>query len=189
MANAAKNIVVGAASAVSIGVYVEAAAAGSLAAVGYTKGPVTLEANWEGYEVKPEQILGATDLEPTGAAFKLKFVMMESTGENLRIALRQPSTQLTGVAPNSTLAIDDPVAGQYHQVEITGPAPRLTLGAARGDATITIWRAAVEATDAWSISKEVEQAIGVTCTCLYDDTVAAPTTKGHYLNIVYTNIV
>src|SRR6476619_4485060 len=101
MATASTKIQVGAAT-VSIGAYVTAAGAGTLTDVGHTKSPVTLVPNVQTFDVKSERAFGTIKKVPTDMELKLKVPYLETTAEALRVAMRQPSGNVTGSGNNLT---------------------------------------------------------------------------------------
>lgn len=167
MATNTGNICIGAAQ-VSIGAYVTAGGAGTLTDVGHTKGPTTLEATYNDYEIVTEQSFGAIRRIPISAAIKVKVMMDEATLDNLRVATRQVSGNLSGSAPNKTLLVGN-ISEQYHQVQIIGKGPGSTTPATR---TITAWRAIVETVTAISFGKQPEETFEVTFSLMFDDSVS-----------------
>lgn len=167
MATNTGNIAIGKAQ-VSISAYVTAGGAGTFVDVGHTKGPTTLSVNGNDYAVKTEQSFGTIRKIPIDAEVKLKVLMDEATLDNMRIAFRQASGQLSGSAPNKTLLVGD-ITEQYHQIQIVTKGTGSAVPATR---TITIWRAIVASMAEISYGKSQEQTFEVTFDVLYDDSVA-----------------
>ena len=176
MATNTGNIAIGQAT-VSVGAYVAAGGAGSLTDVGHTKGPTTLNVTGNDYSIATEQSFGTIRKVPISASVKVKVMMDEATLDNLRVAFRQASAQLTGTAPNKTLLVGN-ITEQYHQVQIVTKGAGSTTPATR---TITIWRAIVESVEEIAYGKSAEQTFAVTFDCLYDDSVA---TGDKFLKVV-----
>lgn len=170
MANDIKRIEIGAA-AISVSAYVTAGGAGSFTDVGYTEGPATIEPEFGDYRVEPEQVLGAIRAVPTKSGYKLKFAMKESAGANLVTATRIPVANLTGVAPNTTFLVGDPVE-IYNQIKLVTKGGRATAAGVDATQTWTFWRCAAMSMDAIGITKEKEKIVGVTFDILYDESVA-----------------
>ncbi len=176
MAVSTANILVGAAT-VSIGDYVTAGGAGTLTDVGHTNGPVTLAPTFSDFEVKSERAFGTLKRIPLDATYKLKIPLMEATLEHMRIVNRQAAAQLTGTPPNEILALSDPQE-QYQQISIVGPGLGTT-----SLRTITLWRCIVAELGEIQFAKGEKVVFDVTFDVLYDDSVAAPLTKGFYGNV------
>lgn len=168
MATNTGNIAIGAAQ-VSIGAYAAAgAASGSLVDVGHTKGPTTMSASFNDYEIVTEQTFGPVRKIPISASIKVKVMMDEATADNMRIAMRQLAANVTGTAPNKTHLVGN-ISEQYHQIVIVAKGPGATTPSTR---TITLWRAIVESIEEISYGKSPEQTLAVTFALMYDDTVA-----------------
>lgn len=162
------NIAIGAAT-VTVGTYAAAGAGGgSMTDVGHTKGPTTLNVQYEDYEISSEQSFGALRKIPQNAAVKLKVLMSESVMNNIRTALRQPTANVSGTEPNRTLLVGAP-AEQYHQIVV---ATRGTGGTTVATRTMTFWKCIVESLGEVQYTKSGEQVFEVVFHVMYDDSVA-----------------
>ncbi len=166
MATDTAKIMVGV-GVVSIGDYVTAGGAGSLVDVGHTKGPATLALTYEDFEVTSERTTGVLKKVPQGVRAKLKVPITEAVAENIRVAMRQPSANLTGTPPDLVLEVGE-IVEQYHQISIVGPGVGTT-----GVRTITIWRGIVESLAEIPFARGAEQLFELVIDCLLDETVSA----------------
>ena len=177
MATNTGNIAIGACQ-VLVGAYVTAGGPqGTMVDCGHTKGPTTLNVTGNDYEIATEQSFGTIRKVPISASVKVKAMMDEATLDNLRIAFRQATGQLSGTAPNKTLLVGN-ITEQYHQVQLVTKGTGATTPATR---TITIWRAIVATVAEIAFGKSSEQTFEVTFDCLYDDSVA---TGDKFLKVV-----
>jgi hypothetical protein len=178
LATNTNQIAIGVAT-VSIGAYFTAGGAGSLTDVGHTKGPTTLSIAYEDYELVTEQSFGPLRNIPISAKVNVKAMMNEATLDNMRVAARQATAQLSGSAPNKTLLVGN-INEQYHQIQIVTKGPAGAAGVA-STRTITIWRGIVRNVEEISYGKQPEQTFTVTIACMFDDSVA---TGDKFLKIV-----
>lgn len=159
------NLLIGPAT-ISVGDWVTAGGAGTLTDVGHTKGGTKLAPQFNDVDIDSDQSFGALRKFPASGSFSIKIPMEEITLENLRRAMRQPSANVTGAAPNQTLLLGAP-AEQYLQVQMVGPG----LGTNKVR-TATLWRCIVSEVAELGINKEGAQLLDVTLMVLYDDSVA-----------------
>lgn len=165
MATSTANIIVGAAT-VSIGDYVTAGGAGSLTDVGHTKSPTTLASTYEDFEVISERVGGVLKKVPQMTRHKFKASLTEATIEHMRIAMRQPSANVSGTPPDLTLRVGAS-AEQYHQFTL------VTVGVGTTAVrTLTIWRGIVESVSEIPYAKGAEQMFEIVIDALLDETVA-----------------
>lgn len=157
MAGTAANILVGAPSLFKIGAYVTSKGAATLSDVGFTMGGVTIDPKTELHLVKVDQKLGTLAALPKDREYDLKVKLSEASMENLRIALAQPSANLTGTAPNQTLLLDGSAVEQYYQLQFVGPG----LGTNKSR-TVTCWKAAVKEMGGWPFKKDSAQDLDLT---------------------------
>lgn len=174
MATSAANVKVGAGT-FSIGAYTSAGAAGSLTDSGHIATPYELGVGMENFDVETERSTGIVYTSPQKDEHTLKVAFHESTLELWRTALGQPSSQLTGTAPNKTLRVGDRAA-QYHQATLAVPGVGTT--AAR---TLTFWKLQVIALEPIQFGKAVAQVLTATFRILRDDTVS---TADKYYKVV-----
>ena len=165
MATDSTKILVGAGTAY-IGDYVAAAGAATLVDVGHTHKPVSYAPEFKNYDVESERAFGVIKSSPVDAMIKVTVPMMETTAQNLRIAMRQPSANISGSAPNNTILVGDPKE-QYHQIKISGPGPGTNKAR-----DIFFWKCQVESMKEVGIAKGDVQVYDVVFRVLYDDSVA-----------------
>lgn len=146
---------------VSIGDYVTAKGAGTLADAGATIGGISLQVKTETHVTEADQYLGELMRTPSKRTAELKFVMEESDLEKWRLMSEQPAANLTGVAPNKTLLTDADAAEQYHQIAITTKGVGTTKVR-----TITLWRCVIVNSEPISFKKDEEQKVAVTVAVL-----------------------
>jgi hypothetical protein len=164
---------------VSIGNWVANKGASTLTDVGHTKAPTAMNVSYEDYAINSEQSFGPLRKIPISATIKLKVPMLQSDGLNLRYALRQASTQLSGATPTETLLVGA-MTEQYHRITIVTRGIA-AAGGSPGTRTVTVWRCIVDGLDEIPYGKSGEQALVLSLHVLYDDTVS---TTDKFLNIV-----
>jgi len=165
MATDATKIEVGS-GVFSIGDWVTAGGAGSLADVGHIKSPFEIGVAMENFDVETERAIGIVKTTPTKDDYTLKVHFHEADPEWLGFALGQPDANLTGTAPDETLLVGDR-SERYHQATIVGTGIGTT--AVR---TWTFWRLQVISLEPVLIGKAVEQSYNVTFRILRDDSVS-----------------
>lgn len=139
------------AAVVSIGDWVAAAAAGTLTDVGLTTGPAELSDVSEDVEVEGEQVQGVVRSVPTKKTVTLKVPMAEADLDKLQRLLRQPTANLTGTAPNKTLAVDAEEE-QYLQVQCVTQGIAGS-GGTHATRTLTFWRCSMTGREAVPFTK------------------------------------
>ena len=177
MATNSAHVMVGAAT-VSIGAYVTNAGPGTLTDVGHLIAPAELGSEFENFDVESERSFGIIKTVPIKAGFTLKIPIMESRPELLRTVLRLVSGQLTGTAPNQTLAVVDPVE-QYHQIQLVSAGIGTTA-----TRTQTYWKCQALTVEPIQYGKATVQAYNATFRILRDDSITTPTTNGLYFKQV-----
>lgn len=166
---------------VKIGGWVANKGVSTLTDVGHTKAPTTMSVTYEDYPINSEQSFGPLRKIPISATIKVKVPMLQSDGENVRMALRQDTGNLSGAAPTQ-ITLVGAMAEQYHRVtiETKGIAASGGLGA-YGTRTVTLWRCIVDGLDEVPFGKSGEQALVMSLHVLYDDTVS---TADKFLKVV-----
>jgi hypothetical protein len=165
-----KNAPVGAA-VVSLGPWVPDGAAGTLVDVGYLKEGVELHDQSEDYELETENTQSPVRSIPYKKTVTLKVVMAENDFDKLAKLLRQPAGNLTGTAPNKSLAVDMDTE-QYFQLQVVTVGVAGTNGTF-GTRTITLYKCVPKTRDAIKFQKKGEQVVGVTFNVLQDASIAA----------------
>lgn len=150
------NIIVGAA-VVKVSDYVAAKGAGTFTDVGGTLGGTMWIPKRTYHDIKTDQFLGTLRKVPIDFAGQLKFKMLEGTLANFRLAMEQPSANLTGTPPNLTLKIDYSAAEQYHQLQLIG----VGLGTNKVR-TVTAWKCVFGACAEVPFRKDAEWAMDTT---------------------------
>lgn len=165
-----KNIAIGGA-ALSLGDYVAAGGAGTLADVGLLKDGSEITIQREMYEVKSDSAQGVLRAVPTDIGYEVKAILQEATLANFRKVTGQPSANLTGTAPNATMEGGE-AAEEYFQATIVtkGTAGATGVYATR---TYTFWKLYVKGVEALPIKKGQEQTYGVTFGAAEDLSVSA----------------
>lgn len=177
MATQTKFVQVGV-GVVSIGAWATGGGAGTgMTDVGHLKAPCTLAASIETYDVKSESVWGIIKSVPTDMKVTLKVPELETSAENLRVALGQPAANKTGTGDNLTLLVGKPPE-QYHQVTIVSPGP-----GTNATRTWTFWRCRVTSMGELAFGKTTDTAAEITLEVLYDDTV---TTADKFFKFVDT---
>ncbi len=169
MATDTSKILVGA-GVVSLGDYVAAGSGGTLIDVGHCKEPVVMTAAYTDFDVVSERAFGILRKVPQDMAITIRVPQLEVTPERMRVALRQPSGNLSGVSPNETLLVGDPAstdAELYKQIEIVGPGLGSTLVR-----TVTAWKCVVMELAEIAFAKGDSMVFNVTFGVLYDDSVS-----------------
>lgn len=177
MAGTTSNVLVGAASTVKFGAYVSDHAPATLSDVGFTMGGVMFDPTVELHAVEVDQYLGTLAALPKKRDVEVKMKLAEATIENLRLALAQPTGNVTGTAPNETIYYDGSAVAQYYQIEIVGPG----LGT-NSTRTITMWKAYIKDVAAITMQKDAEQALDLTLGLCED--VTSVTNPDSFMTIV-----
>jgi hypothetical protein len=165
---------------VSLGPWVANNGATTMTDVGHTKAATELNVAYEDYPIESEQSFGPLRKSPISATVKVKIPMLHSDGENMRIALRQTSSQLSGSVGTQTLLVGV-ITEQYHRVTVQAKGVASSASTAFSTRLVTIYRGIVDGLDAIPYGKRAEQAFVVSLHCLYDDSM---TTTDKFCKIV-----
>lgn len=167
MAQSAANVVAGLLTGIFIAPWGSGGSAFSPSYVetGHTE-VIEWTPNYENLDIESEESLGIIKTIPTKDGHTIKIPALETRGDLLAIALRQPSGRLSGTYPNQTLIVGDS-AEQYHNVKLVVPGIGTT--AAR---TITFWKCQVSALGAMQFGRKQAQKFDITLRALRDDTEA-----------------
>lgn len=179
MAQTDGNVLVGAAT-VFYGDYVTNAGAATFTEFGHTSGPVEIAKEAEYYEPESEQSLGPVLSKIQKLSFTIKVPAMEATPALLAILAEQESTQVTGTAPNQTVAIATPDVN-YYQLKIVGVGPG-TLAVR----TVTAWKCKVVAAEPIQFGRGQFQSYNLTFRVYRDSSITTTTTNGSYFKQVDT---
>jgi len=168
------NILVGAHSSVKMAYWITGRVAHStLVDLGFTMGGVTFDPKTELHLVEVDQHLAHVAAEPRLREAEVKFKLLEATPENIRIALAQPLTNITGTPPDVTLSFDADAPAQYYQLQFAGKGHGTT--AVR---TWTFWRTYIKAITGYQMGKDTEQALDVTVGILQETTGSGTASLG-----------
>lgn len=174
----AANVLVGAASTFKFANYVTArAVASTYTDVGLTQDGVTLDPKIELHNVVVDQFLGNLAAVPKARDLEVKTKFAETSIENIRAALAQPATNITGTG---ALRFDASAAEQYYQLQIVGKGLQ-----ALGVRTITIWKAYVKDVGSWMFKKDANQALDMTFG-VCEETTGTTATKDTFLQVIET---
>ena len=165
MATDSTKIMVGAGT-FSIGDYTSAGGAGSLTDVGDILTPYEIGSEFANFDVETERATGIVATYPLTDGHTIKVAMAESDPTWLRIAMGQPSANLTGTTPDKRLLVGDRAA-QYHQATLVATGIGTT-----GVRTWTFWKLQVLSKEPIQVGKGVVQSYVVTFRALRDSTVA-----------------
>lgn len=153
-------------ASISIGPWVTAKGPGTLVDIGHTKGGTSIKFSVENHEMEVDALLAPHRAIPVKTGYEIKFTMAEATLENLRIALGQPDTALTGTPPDEVLEVDGNLDGEaYNQVEIVGDGLGTT-----GVRTVVAWRAVLKDVAEILWSKTEDRLYQITLLLLHEDT-------------------
>jgi len=150
-------------------------AAGSLLSFGHTLNPTEFAFEFEDFPIETEQSIGLATSFIVGAKYSLKIDVAQNNPAAMRIAARLAAANLTGSAPNETLAFNDP-ANEFFQVAVVGRS----YGTTKVD-TYTFWNSQVRTTEPIPFGKRAVQHLSMLLDLFRDDTVVTtPLTKGVY---------
>ena len=180
MAQTDANVLVGAAT-VYYGDYVTNAGAATFTEFGHTSGPVEIAKEAEYYEPESEQSLGPVLSKIQKLSFTIKVPAMEATPKLLAILAEQDTTtQVTGTAPNQTVAIATPEVN-YYQLKIVGTGP-----GTNATRTVTAWKCKVIAAEPIQFGRAAFQSYNMTFRVYRDSSITTTTTNGSYFKQVDT---
>lgn len=176
MAQDATKILVGAPSSVTIGAWVSAAGTATLSDPGHLLEPLEIASEVENFDVEVETAKGIVKTVPVKTAFTVKLSLAQAEIENMRIAWRQSTGNVTGTSPNFTFVVNDAIEA-YHRIVVVGPGE-----GTNSTRTATLWKCQVQDVQPVTFGKKTVQGVNITFRVLQDTTVA--TTQGQYYKIV-----
>jgi hypothetical protein len=182
MAGTPGNILVGAPSSFSIAAYLSGRTVSSTYTdCGYTSAGVTIDPKTELYEVHVDQTLGPLAAIPKGRSMEIKVKLQEATiPTNLKAALGQATTSVTGSVSGYTLGVDASAVELNWQLRIIGPGEGTNK-----TRTIYAWKAAIKDMGSWMFKKDATQELDLTFLVLED--VSGTSTLGDtFLKIIDT---
>ena len=167
---------------ISISAWVTAGGAGTFTDIGHLEGDAMLEFDREDLMEGSEQVLGSLFSEPIKFGARLKFAAKESSLDNMQKYLGQPAANLSGIVPNKTLLIGDPVA-TYYQIKVVTKGERTAQGATTAAAqTWTFWRMAIQKPEPLVMSKAKVRLLGFTLEAINDESVTTADKHGKVVN-------
>lgn len=152
-----QNVLAGAPLSVKFGTYTTSKGSPTMTDVGYTMDGVTFDPKVEFLDIMVDQKLGAVARIPKLRDLEVKVKLGEVLLDNLRIALGQPSSNLTGTSPNQTLFFDGSAIEQYIQAQFVVRG----LGT-NSSTTITLWKCVVKDPGSWNFKKDAAQGFDLT---------------------------
>jgi hypothetical protein len=165
MATQSGNICI-AAGVVSAGPWVANYGATTLVDVGHTRG-VSLNYTTEDYDHETDRAFGIVKSVPIRAQGVLAAILDEATPENYALAMRQPTSNITGSAPNKSFFVDAPQE-QYQRITIGTQG----IGTTRAR-TFTLAKCRVALNGEIAFQKAAAQALPIQAAALFDDSIAA----------------
>lgn len=180
MAQTDSNVLVGPCTAWH-SAYVANAGAGTFTEFGHTSAACEIAKEAEYYEPESEQSLGPVTSRIQKLSFTLKVPTMEASVDNLRIALEQPSGNVSGTGANKTIGVGDPEV-EYFQLKLEGVGPGTT-----GVRTWLCWKCKVIAMEPILIGRNQFQGYNLTFRIYRDASVVTnPEVKGLFYQQVDT---
>lgn len=161
----AANVLVGAATSITIAAWIADKAASGYVDIGYTKAPTSITPAFENYDTEVEQEDSFIKTRPTKTNYTIKIPFAEATLVNLRKLLGQAAGNLTGTGSDLTLLVTKR-AEQYWSLILVGPGP-----GTNGVRTTSMWKCQVLSMGDWTYSKAGEQIFEATLRILFDTSV------------------